>query len=109
MIDGADDKETRRKTEAALTAKIALEALREQSTVADLAQGHEVHPNQINAWKKQRQEQAARACSTPALGGTPRRTESGRSRSCPRRVTRDPRGSVPSGRGLKTRNELGVP
>jgi transposase len=54
-------KRTRRKIDGALKAKIALETLREQSSVVDLAQRYQVHPNQIYAWKKQLQDQAARA------------------------------------------------
>lgn len=53
-------KKSRRKFDAGLKAKIALEALREEATIADLAARHGVHPNQIYGWKRQLVENAGR-------------------------------------------------
>lgn len=44
----------------ALRARIALEALRERTSVTDPAQCYEVHRDQIYAWNKQLIEQVAR-------------------------------------------------
>jgi transposase len=53
-------KKTRRRIDAGLKAKVALESPAGKATVAELAQRYEVHPDEIYAWKRQLQEQAAR-------------------------------------------------
>jgi transposase len=62
------DKNRRRLT-AAFKAKVALEAVREQQTVAEIAQRYQVHPNQIYKWKKELLESISRVFdnSDPAV------------------------------------------
>lgn len=57
-------------------AKVALEALREQKTIAEIAKEFEVHPNQISIWKKQLQDSAAGIFERPnKKSGETRRAE----------------------------------
>jgi transposase len=46
-------KNKRRSFSASFKAKIAVEAIKEQMTLSELAQKHQLHPNQIALWKKE--------------------------------------------------------
>ena len=51
---------TRRRFTAEFKAKVALEAIQGQRTVAELATKHELHPTQIAAWKREAVEKLAK-------------------------------------------------
>jgi len=49
----------RRQFSADFKAKVALEAIRGELTVAEIAKKYEVHPNMIAGWKRRLSEEAA--------------------------------------------------
>ena len=49
----------RRNHSALFKAKVALDAIKAERTLAELAKAHDVHPNQIVDWKNQLLERAA--------------------------------------------------
>ena len=52
-------KRERRKFSAAFKSKVAIEALKEQMTLQELAKKFDVHPNQITGWKREFIENAS--------------------------------------------------
>src|SRR5579859_406901 len=53
MTGGKSMRRPRRNHSAAFKARVALEAIRVEKTVAEIAAHHEVHPNQVTMWKTQ--------------------------------------------------------
>jgi transposase len=52
-------KRPRRNHAPTFKAKVALEALKGEQTIVEIAQRYQIHPNQITEWKKQLLEHAA--------------------------------------------------
>jgi len=52
-------KKTRRKFTSAFKATVAIEALKERETLAELSKRFEVHPNMISKWKQEFLERSA--------------------------------------------------
>lgn len=48
----------RRNFQPGFKAKVAIEAIKEEKTLAELAEKYDLHPNQISEWKKQLLEHA---------------------------------------------------
>jgi transposase-like protein len=46
-------KTSRRKFSSEFKAKVCVEAIREQQTIESLSKKHDLHPTQINTWKKE--------------------------------------------------------
>jgi transposase-like protein len=51
-------KRPRRNHAAAFKAKVALDAVKGDKTLAEIAQKHDVHPNQVTEWRRQLLEHA---------------------------------------------------
>lgn len=61
-------KKGRTKHSPAFKSKVALAALREQESVAEIARRHKIHPNVVYKWKRQLVENIERAFETEGAG-----------------------------------------
>ncbi|UWX58514.1 transposase [Chlorobaculum sp. MV4-Y] len=74
-------KQTRRKFTPEFKTKVVLEALSERLPMAELAQKHELHPNQITQWKREFLDKASDVFSKGERLGKPSRIISRRAKN----------------------------
>lgn len=65
----------RKKFEPAYKAKVALESLRGEKTMAQLSSEYEVHVNQIGQWRQELIKRSADLFSNPNTGASKRQEE----------------------------------
>jgi transposase len=71
------DKKDKRKFTAAFKVKVAMAAVKGQSTIAELAKSYELHPSQIMDWKKtlsERSEELFETKGKKIVSGSPDNT-----------------------------------
>ena len=61
----------RRNHSATFKAKVALDAVKGDKTIAEVAQKHDVHPNQVTEWRRQLLERAADVFGTGSAAAEP--------------------------------------
>jgi transposase-like protein len=61
----------RRNHSAIFKAKVALDAVRDGKTIAEIATKHDVHPNQVAEWRRQLLERAAEVFGGTAAAAEP--------------------------------------
>lgn len=61
---------TRRKLSSSFKAKVALEALKESSSLEELSKKYEVHPVQISSWKKEVNEKLSLVINKSSAEGS---------------------------------------
>ncbi len=61
---------TRRKFTSEFKAKVAIESIKEWHSLSELAQKYNLHPNQINQWKREFLSKASTVFESKAVGNS---------------------------------------